>query len=101
METVTPEAVGLASARLARISRAMQRYVDDGVIPGAVAMVARRGQIAYAECFGWMDIEANKPMRLDTIFPIDSTTKPVTSVAMMMLYEEGHFQLYDPGNCSA
>ena len=96
MEPDTPETVGLASDRLARISRAMQRYVDEGVLPGAVAMVARRGQIAYAECFGWMDIEARKPMRLDTILPIGSMQKPITSVAAMMLYEEGHFQLYDP-----
>jgi CubicO group peptidase (beta-lactamase class C family) len=96
METVTPETVGLASNRLARISRAMQGFVEDGILPGAVAVVARRGKIAYAECFGWMDIEAEKPMRLDAIFNIGSMTKPITSVGVMMLYEEGHFQLYDP-----
>ena len=96
MKTVKPETVGLASERLARISRAMRVYVDSGRLPGAVAMVARRGQIAYAECFGWMDIAADKSMRLDTLFPIYSLTKPVISVAAMMLYEGGRFQLYDP-----
>jgi CubicO group peptidase (beta-lactamase class C family) len=59
-------------------------------------MVARRGQIAHAECFGWMDIEADKPMQFDAVFRLASMTKPVTSVAVMMLYEEGIFQLSDP-----
>ena len=96
MQTVTPETVGLSTARLSRIRRAMQAHVDRGTLPGIITMLARRGQIAHADCFGWMDIEANKPMQLDAIFRLASMTKPITSVAVMMLYEEGSFQLSDP-----
>ena len=74
----------------------MQAHIDRGKLPGLTTMVARRGQIAHAECFGWMDIEANKLMQFDAIFRLASLTKPVTSVAAMMLYEEGLFQLSDP-----
>jgi CubicO group peptidase (beta-lactamase class C family) len=96
MKTVTPETVGLSSARLNRINQAMQAHVDRGKLPGLITMVARRGQIAHAECFGWMDIEADKPMQFDAVFRLASMTKPVTSVAVMMLYEKGPFQLSDP-----
>jgi CubicO group peptidase (beta-lactamase class C family) len=96
MKKVAPETVGLSSDRLNRIKPAMQAYVDRGKLPGLITMVARRGQIAHAECFGWMDMEANRPMQLDAIFRIASITKPVTSVAAMILYEGGHFQLNDP-----
>jgi CubicO group peptidase (beta-lactamase class C family) len=96
METVTPETVGLSSDRLNRICRAMQAHVDRGKLPGLITIVARRGQIAHAGCFGWMDIEAAKPMQFDAIFRLASMTKPVTSVAVMMLYEQGLFQLGDP-----
>jgi CubicO group peptidase (beta-lactamase class C family) len=88
--------VGFSPARLGRISTLMQRYVDDGKLAGIIATVARRGQTAYMEKFGMMDIEANKPMAFDAIFRIASMTKPVTSVAVMMLYEEGHFHLNTP-----
>jgi len=90
-----PEEVGLSSARLKRINKVMQGYVDENKLAGLVTVVARRGKIAHFECFGTMDIEANKPMRLDTMFRIYSMSKPITSVAVMMLYEEGHFQLDD------
>ena len=96
MKTVTPETVGLASDRLSRIKPVMQAHIDRGELPGLITMVARRGQIAHSECFGWMDIEANKLMQFDAIFRLASLTKPVTSVAAMMLYEEGLFQLSDP-----
>jgi CubicO group peptidase (beta-lactamase class C family) len=96
MNTVKPDQVGCSPARLKRIGTAMQRYVDDDKIAGILAMVARRGQVVYSECFGMMDIEANKSMQFDTLFRIYSMTKPITSVAVMMLYEEGHFQLGDP-----
>ena len=96
MNTVTPDSVGLSASRLSHIHTAMQSYVEQGKLPGAITILARRGEIAHAECFGMMDIESGKPMRLDTLFPIFSMTKPVTSVAVMMLYEEGHFQLLDP-----
>ena len=87
---------GFSPARLTRIDALMQRYVDDGKLAGIIATVARRGQTVYLEKFGMMDIEANKPMQFDAIFRIASMTKPITSVAMMMLYEEGHFHLNTP-----
>jgi CubicO group peptidase (beta-lactamase class C family) len=93
---VTPEEVGLASSRLAHIRTVMNRHVSEKQIPGAAGLIARRGKIAYQEAFGMADVEAGKPMRLDTIHRIYSMTKPITSVAVMMLYEEGKFQLNDP-----
>ncbi|MFN8474595.1 MAG: serine hydrolase domain-containing protein [Anaerolineae bacterium] len=96
LETVTPERVGLSSARLGRVTDLMRRYVDEGKLAGMVGVIFRRGGVAYAEAVGQRDIEAGKPMTLDTIFRIMSMTKPVTSVAAMMLYEEGRFQLNDP-----
>ena len=91
-----PEKVGLSSARLERINTLMQDYVDEGKLAGVVTMVARRGKVAHFERFGLMDIETRKPMQLDTIFRIYSMSKPITSVAVMMLYEEGRFLLNDP-----
>jgi CubicO group peptidase (beta-lactamase class C family) len=96
MNTITPEQVGLSSTRLGRIGSVMQAYVEQGKYAGIVTMIARRGQIAHFECFGMMDVEAGAPMQSDTIFRIYSMTKPITSVAVMMLYEEGQFQLNDP-----
>ncbi|MGH9769355.1 MAG: serine hydrolase domain-containing protein, partial [Blastocatellia bacterium] len=93
---VAPEEVGLASGRLAHIRSVMSRHVAEKRIPGATGLIARRGKIAYQEAFGMADVEAGKPMRLDTIHRIYSMTKPITSVAVMMLYEEGKFQLNDP-----
>ncbi|MFN2108806.1 MAG: serine hydrolase domain-containing protein [Anaerolineae bacterium] len=87
---------GFSPERLTRISTLMQRYVDDGKLAGIIATVARRGQTTYLEKFGMMDIEAHKPMEFDAIFRIASMTKPITSVAAMMLYEEGHFHLNTP-----
>jgi CubicO group peptidase (beta-lactamase class C family) len=96
MDTVKPEKVGFSSERLGRINAVMQRTVDEGKCAGILTMVARRGQIAHLDCFGMMDVEAGKPMQSDTIFRIYSMSKPVTSVAAMMLYEEGYFQLNTP-----
>ncbi len=92
----SPDKVGLSSARLERINTVMQSYVDQEKYSGLITMVARRGKVAHFECFGMMDREANKAMKPDTIFRIYSMTKPITSVAIMMLYEEGRFQLNDP-----
>jgi len=91
MDTVTPEAVGFSSARLLRIDQAMQRYVDEDKLAGIVTTIARRGKLAHFEKYGMMDVEAGKPMQLDTIFRIYSMTKPITTKASMMLYEEGNF----------
>jgi CubicO group peptidase (beta-lactamase class C family) len=91
-----PEEVGMSSERLGRIHTAMQRYVDKGLVPGVVTLVARRGRVVYFDAVGYRDVEAKAPMTTDTIFRIASMTKPIASVALMMLYEEGHFLLNDP-----
>ena len=91
-----PDDVGLSAKRLERIGEVIQRAIDADRISGAVTVVARRGQVAHFEAHGLMDIEANAPMRKDTIFPIASMTKPVTGVAILMLVEEGKVRLSDP-----
>ena len=91
-----PEEVGFSTERLERIRPVMQGYVDDGRIAGFLTVVARRGKIVHFETIGMGDIENNKPIEADTIFRIHSMSKPITSVAVMMLYEEGHFQLDTP-----
>lgn len=96
METVTPEEVGFSSERLRRIRPVMQAYVDKKKLPGLITLVARQGKVVHFEKYGLMDIEAEKPMQADTIFRIHSMTKPITTVAAMILYEEGLFQLNDP-----
>ena len=93
---VAPEQVGLSAERLARVRKWMDHWVDSGRLAGMVAVVMRRGQVAFAETAGKADVARNKPMRPDTIFRIYSMTKPLTSTAIMMLYEEGRFQLDDP-----
>ena len=96
METVSPEDVGFSSDRLSRVKELSRRYVDEGRLAGLVTMLARRGKIFHFEAAGVMDVEAGKPMELDTIFRIYSMTKPITSAAVLMLHEEGHFHLDDP-----
>jgi CubicO group peptidase (beta-lactamase class C family) len=91
-----PESVGLSSERLERIGTAVQHAIDDKRIAGAVTLVVRRGRVAWFKPEGMMDREAGKSMRPDTLFRICSMTKPITSVAVMMLYEEGRFLLDDP-----
>lgn len=91
-----PESVGMSSERLARIAPAMQKYIDDQLVPGVVTLVARKGKVVHFETHGYMDVDSDKPMRPDAIFRIASMTKPITSVALMMLWEEGAFQLRDP-----
>src|SRR5258705_4365930 len=96
LPTAKPETVGLSSERLQRIGTAVQHDIDDKRIAGAVTLVMRRGHVAWFKAQGMMDREAGKPMRPDAMFRICSMTKPLTSVAVMMLYEEGHFLLGDP-----
>jgi CubicO group peptidase (beta-lactamase class C family) len=91
-----PEEVGLSSPRLGRIRTHLQRYIDTGKVAGTLTLVARQGQIAYFEPQGHLEIERQRPMQQDTIFRIYSMSKPITSVALMMLYEQGLFQLDDP-----
>jgi CubicO group peptidase (beta-lactamase class C family) len=96
MQQVKPEAQGFSSERLARIGRVMQRYVDERKVAGTVTLVARRGQVVHFEPCGMAHIEVNQPMARDTIFRIYSMTKPITSVAVLMLLEEALIRLSDP-----
>jgi len=94
---VNAEKAGLDPNRLETISRhLMENYITPGKIAGCQVMVSRGGVPAYFRSFGQMDIERDKPVQEDTIFRIYSMTKPITSVALMMLFEEGRFQLNDP-----
>ena len=96
LSTAKPEEVGLSSERLNRISLTLKAHIEKEVIPGAVALVARKGKIAYFESFGMRDLETSSPMQKDTIFRLYSMTKPITSVGLMMLHEQGHIYLGDP-----
>lgn len=92
----TPEDVGLSTAGLARLGRVLRDEVQRGRVPGAVALIARRAQLAYHESFGIRDPASGAPMAQDSVFRIYSMTKPIVSVAAMMLWEEGRFLLSDP-----
>lgn len=91
-----PAEAGFIPDRLARIDKIMYKEMAAGKIPGAVVLVARNGAIAYHKSFGFADIDAQRHMQNDDIFRIASMTKAVTTVAVMMLYEQGRFQLNDP-----
>src|SRR5580704_7385379 len=91
-----PEAVGLSSQRLAHIDKWREKLLSDGKLAGLMTLVARRGEVAHWGVSGFADKERERPMAPDTIFRIYSMTKAITSVALMMLYEEGRFQLDDP-----
>jgi CubicO group peptidase (beta-lactamase class C family) len=93
---VDPAEVGFDPARLERIDRHFARYVDDGRLPGWLIAVSRHGQLAHVSTRGSRDLEARLPVESDTLWRIFSMTKPITSVAAMMLYEEGGFELNDP-----
>ena len=91
-----PGALGFSPERLARIDTVMREHVEQNKIAGCITLVARHGKIAQLGTYGMADREAGKPMQVDTIFRLASMTKPVTSVAVIMLYEEGRFMLTDP-----
>jgi len=93
---VAAEKVGMSSERLARIRPAMQKYIDQQLVAGTVTIVARNGKVVHFESQGYSDAETKTPMRKDALFRIASMTKPITSMALMMLWEEGKFQLHDP-----
>ncbi len=94
--TAEPEAVGMSSERLERLDTVMQGYVDRNEVAGVVTLVARRGKVVHFSAAGERDAENGAAMTHDTIFRMASMTKPIASVALMMLYEEGRFQLRDP-----
>jgi CubicO group peptidase (beta-lactamase class C family) len=92
----TPESAGMSSARLERLAAVFGKEVEDKKLPGAVMMVARKGKIVYVKALGVRDPKIGDPMRTDTIFRIYSMTKPIVSVAAMILVEDGKLQLMDP-----
>jgi CubicO group peptidase (beta-lactamase class C family) len=95
-ELVKPEDVGLSSSRLARVGAHLARYIEAGKLAGALTLIARRGQVAYCEPQGHLEIERRRPLTRDAIFRIYSMSKPITRVGLMMLYEQGKLQLDDP-----
>ena len=96
LPTVAPEAVGMSQQRLSQVSAVFKREVEQGNLPGVVVMVARKGRLVYSDAIGFQDSQAGKPMPKDAIFRIYSMTKPLVSVATMMLVEEGKIQITDP-----
>jgi CubicO group peptidase (beta-lactamase class C family) len=93
---VKPEEVGLSSSRLGRIGDHFQRYIDAGKLAGTLTLIARQRKVAYFEAQGHLEIERRRPVTPESIFRIYSMTKPIASVGLMMLYEQGRFQLDDP-----
>jgi CubicO group peptidase (beta-lactamase class C family) len=91
-----PAEVGFAAERLERIDAHYNRYVEDGKLPGWALVIARDGKIAHLGLGGLRDVQTNAPTTVDTVYRIYSMTKPITSVAAMMLYEQGAFELTDP-----
>ncbi|MTB51972.1 serine hydrolase [Lewinella sp. W8] len=96
MPTVVPEAVDMSSDRLEYLSETLRAYVKDNQLPGSVALVARRGKVAYWEAFGYRDVENSIPLQKKSIFRIASQTKAIVSVGIMMLQEEGKLLITDP-----
>lgn len=92
----SPESAGMSAERLERLSDNLDRLVDSEQIAGSVTLIARHGKVVYLRANGYQSFEDQVEMDEDTIFRIASMTKPITSVALMMLYEEGHFLLDDP-----
>jgi CubicO group peptidase (beta-lactamase class C family) len=96
LPTASPESVGLSAQRLERIGALMQKNIDEGRLAGTVTLVARRGKVAWFKAQGMADREAGKAMTTDALFRICSMSKPITTTAVMLLYEEGRFLLNDP-----
>ena len=96
LPTTKPESVGMSSERLAQLGEGMKKLVDQGRLSGVVTLVARHGKVVAFDATGKRDIAANAPMQKDSIFRIYSMSKPITGVAMMMLFEEGKWHLNDP-----
>ncbi|MBV8849843.1 MAG: beta-lactamase family protein, partial [Methylobacteriaceae bacterium] len=91
-----PQSLGLSASGLDRLRRVLRREIDEKRLPGAVAMIARKGELGFLEAFGVQDPASGTRMQTDSIFRIYSMTKPVVSVAVMMLVEEGQILLADP-----
>ena len=96
LEAVAPADVGVSAKRLERLTAGMQGMIDDGKLAGVVTLMARGGKLVHVHVAGVQDVESGAPMERDSIFRIYSMTKPITGVALMMLYEEGKWRLNDP-----
>lgn len=96
LPVASPESVGMSTQRLEKISAAMQTEIEQKRLPGAVVMVARKGKLVYSKAFGGLNNDTNAPAQTDSVFRIYSMTKPMVSVALMMLVEDGKVQLTDP-----
>ncbi len=95
LPSADPDEIGLSAERLQRIADTLNRDIEDGKLPGAVVVVARYGRVGYFQAFGFLDREAGIPMLKDAIFRLYSMTKPLTTVAAMILVEQGRLQLTD------
>src|SRR5687767_14454940 len=96
LPTATPESVGMSAARLSRLDAAIQADITAGRLPGIVVAVARRGKVVYQKAFGVANLATREPMRTDALFRLYSMTKPIASVGLLTLYEQGKFRLTDP-----
>jgi CubicO group peptidase (beta-lactamase class C family) len=96
LEQAPPEQVGVSKEKLGRIHDVLAEHIADGKLAGTVVMVARKGKLIYADAVGFQDKDEGKPMALDAVFRIYSMTKPLVSVAAMMLFEDGKIELTDP-----
>jgi CubicO group peptidase (beta-lactamase class C family) len=94
--TIRPEDLGLSGERLGRADATMHAYVDKGKLPGVQTLISRRGQLVHHDCYGLADVESSRPVTPETLYRIYSMTKPITSVGLMMLYEQGSFLLENP-----
>ncbi len=95
-EAITPEEAGVSSAGLNKVHAALQGFVDQGKYAGITTLIARRGQVVYVQSYGHLDLARKKPLRPNSLFRIYSLTKPVTTVAVLLLYEAGLLELHDP-----
>jgi CubicO group peptidase (beta-lactamase class C family) len=96
LPTATPESVGMSAARLSRLDAAVQSDITAGRLPGVVIAVARRGKVVYQKAFGVANLATREPMRTDAVFRLYSMTKPIASVGLLTLYEQGKFRLTEP-----
>jgi CubicO group peptidase (beta-lactamase class C family) len=96
LPTAPPDSVGFSPERLNCLDGAMQAEIDTGNYAGISVMVARHGKLVKFQCYGYQAVRGSEPLREDAIYRITSMTKPIVAVAMLLLYEEGKWQLDDP-----
>ena len=96
MPAAAPETVGISAVRLARLDAVLQAEIGAGKLPGMVVAIARRGKVVYQKAFGVANLQTREPLRTDAMFRLYSMTKPIASVGLLTLYEQGKFRLTDP-----